>query len=113
MGPKRDLIADLEKAARAEGLKFGVSSHRAFNWLYFVRNEKFDNADPKYAGLYGRPMPFLFEEDAANYKEHWPPQDKEFKDDWLARTGELVDKFNPDLIWFDFGIGNDHDKTRL
>ncbi len=40
MGPKRDLIAELEVAARAEGLKFGVSSHRAFNWLYFVRNEK-------------------------------------------------------------------------
>ncbi len=27
------------------------------------------------------------------------------------RTAELVDKFNPDLIWFDFGIANDHDKT--
>ncbi len=111
MGPKRDLLADLEKAARAEGLKFGVSSHRAFNWLYFVRNNQFDNADPKYAGLYGRPLPFLFNADAANYKEHWPPQDKEFKDDWLARSGELVDKFNPDLIWFDFGIGHDHELT--
>ncbi len=112
MGPKRDLIAELEVAARAEGLKFGVSSHRAFNWLYFVRNESFDNADPKYAGLYGRPLPFLFKEDAANYKENWPPQDDEFKDEWLVRTAELVDKFNPDLIWFDFGIANDNEQDR-
>ena len=104
MGPKRDIIADLEKAVRAEGMKFGVSSHRAFNWMYYVRNENFDNADPKYAGLYGRPMPFLFEEDIHDYKKSFVPQDQEFKNDWLARTCELVDRFDPDLVWFDFGI---------
>ena len=49
-------------------------------------------------------MPFLFNENAADYKKHFPPQDKQFKDDWLARTCELVDKYQPDLFWFDFGI---------
>jgi alpha-L-fucosidase len=103
-GPKRDIIAELEKAARAKGLKFGVSSHRAFNWMYYVRQADFDNADPKFAGLYGRPMPFLFDEKAPDYKKFFPPQDKQFKDDWLARSCELVDRFHPDLMWFDFGI---------
>ena len=104
MGPKRDVIDELQKAIRAQGLKLGVSSHRAFNWKYYVRRPGYDNADPKLAGLYGRPMPFLFKADAADYKKRFEPQDKQFKDDWLARTCELVDRFQPDLVWFDFGI---------
>ena len=104
MGPKRDVIGELAKAVRTEGLKFGVSSHRAFNWVYYVRSDQFDNADPQYAGLYGRPMPFLFKADAADYQKNFPPQDKQFKDDWLARSCELVDKYKPDVFWFDFGI---------
>ena len=104
MGPKRDIIDELAKAVRAEGMKFGVSSHRAFNWMFYVRSEDFDNADSKYAGLYGRPMPFLFEKDAANYQKNFVPQDEQFKDDWLARSCEIVDKYKPDVFWFDFGI---------
>ena len=103
-GPKRDVIAELATAVRNKGMKFGVSSHRAFNWMYYVRSPNFDNADPQYAGLYGRPMPHLFKENADEYKKSFPPQDRQFKDDWLARTCEMVDRFNPDLIWFDFGI---------
>lgn len=110
MGPKRDIIAELETSARKQGLYFGVSSHRAFNWLYFVRNEKFDSADKRFEGLYGRAIPELFKADAANYKKNWPPQDDQFKDDWLARTCELTGKYNPDLIWFDFGIANDKNR---
>ncbi|QDU39503.1 Alpha-L-fucosidase [Maioricimonas rarisocia] len=104
MGPRRDVIDELQKAVRARGLKFGVSSHRAFNWKFYVRRPDYDNADPKYARLYGRPMPFLFREDAADYRKRFEPQDEQFKDDWLARTCELVDRFDPDLVWFDFGI---------
>ncbi|MEM6472270.1 MAG: alpha-L-fucosidase [Planctomycetota bacterium] len=104
MGPKRDVIQELSQAVRAEGLKFGVSSHRAFNWMFYVRDESYDNADPSLADLYGRPMPFLFADDAWNYRENFVPQDKQFKDDWLARSCELVDKYQPDVFWFDFGI---------
>ena len=104
MGPQRDVIGELAKAARSAGMKFGVSSHRAFNWMYYVRDASFDNADPRFADLYGRPMPFLFNEDAADYKKNFPPQDEQFKDDWLARSCELVDKYEPDVFWFDFGI---------
>ena len=111
MGPKRDIVGELEKATRAANLHFGVSSHRAFNWMYYVREKEFDNADPKFAGLYGKPLPELFEEDAANYQKNFVPHTKEFKDEWLARTCELTDKYNADLIWFDFGIANNRKLT--
>lgn len=104
MGPKRDIIQELSTAVREQGMKFGVSSHRAFNWMFYVRDESYDNADPQYADLYGRPMPFLFKENAWDYKNHFTPQDQQFKDDWLARCCELVDKYQPDVFWFDFGI---------
>ena len=104
MGPKRDVIGELSQAIRKRGMRFGVSSHRAFNWVFYVRSETFDNSDPQYADLYGRPLPHLFEPDAADYKSKFPPQDKQFKDDWLARNCELVDKYQPDVFWFDFGI---------
>jgi len=111
MGPKRDVIGELSRAVRAAGMRFGVSSHRAFNWMYYVRNESFDNADPQFADLYGRPMPYLFRPDAWDYGRFFPPQDKQFKDDWLARSCELVDKYHPDIFWFDFGITPNRELT--
>jgi alpha-L-fucosidase len=111
MGPERDVIGELAVAVRKEGMKFGVSSHRAFNWMFYVRDEDFDNADPQYADLYGRPMPFLFQDNAWDYKSSFPPQDQQFKDDWLARSCELVDKYQPDVFWFDFGITPKQDSS--
>jgi alpha-L-fucosidase len=35
VGPKRDLIGDWAKAARAEGLRFGVSNHSAHAWHWW------------------------------------------------------------------------------
>ncbi len=105
MGPKRDIVGELEQAVRARGMRFGVSSHRAFNWAYYGRRADFDTVAPENFGLYGRDIDYLYTEGFANYsKNHWPPHDKQFKDNWLARTCELVDKYNPDLVWFDFGI---------
>jgi len=102
MGPKRDIIGELEKACRAEGLHFGVSSHRAFNWAYYARKEGFDTINTEYYGLYGRPNDYVWA--LPDIGREWPPQDEAFKNDWLGRTCELVRKYNPDLVWFDFGI---------
>ncbi|HSW45347.1 MAG TPA: alpha-L-fucosidase, partial [Phycisphaerae bacterium] len=90
MGPKRDVVGELAKVLRGQGLKFGASSHRAQNWKYYTREADFDTTNPAYFGLYG--------------PTHDPkaPASKEFLDDWLARTNEIVDKYQPDLMWFDF-----------
>ena len=55
MGPHRDLVGDLEKATRAEGLHFGASSHRIeHDWFMDGgRSIPSDVNDPKYAAFYG------------------------------------------------------------
>jgi alpha-L-fucosidase len=95
MGPKRDLIGDLATAVRKQGMVFGVSSHRAEHWWFFDGGMKFDSdvQDPRYAGLYAPAQP-----------EKGDPPNEQFLNDWLARTCELVDKYQPQLVWFDWWI---------
>ncbi|WP_419194828.1 alpha-L-fucosidase [Novipirellula herctigrandis] len=92
-GPKRDVTAELEKAIRAQGLKFIATFHHSFTWRYFEPSYKFDGSDPKYVNLYGD----AHEADA-------PPTPR-FLDQWLAKINEVVVNYEPDMIWFDFGLG--------
>ncbi len=94
MGPKRDLIGELAEAVRKQWLIFGLSSHRAEHWWFFDGGTQFDSdvQDPRHAGLYGPAQP-------ASTQPH-----EAFLQDWLARTCELVDKYQPQLVWFDWWI---------
>ena len=120
MGPKRDVVGELEKAARARGLRFGTSSHRAEHWWWYGAGMKFDSdvRDPRNAGLYGPAKPMSLpgqanglpgqedeKEPDPEHLERWLPPDQAFLDDWLARSTELVDKYHPDLLYFDWWIG--------
>ncbi len=94
MGPKRDIVGELADAVRKEGLVFGLSSHRAEHWWFFGDGRKFDSdvkADT-WNDLYG---PARTEQDIP---------DAAFLDNWLARTNELVDKYRPQVVWFDWWI---------
>lgn len=95
MGPKRDILAELKAAAKEEGLYFGASSHFAYNWVFFNKKKGFDTVDPEYADLYGKNM------------NGYVPADQEFLDLWWARTTEIIDKYQPDIFWFDFFIDNE------
>jgi len=92
-GPKRDLIAALEKSVRARGLRFGASSHRAENcWFFHTPLADADVYDPANRGLYGFAQPKEQDAPAAHLEE------------WLARCCEIVDKFRPEVVWFDWWI---------
>lgn len=94
MGPKRDIIGELAAAVRRQWLVFGLSSHRAEHWWFMNGGMAFDSdvQDPRYAGLYGPAQP-----------EALPPNEA-YLEDWLVRTCELVDKYQPQLVWFDWWI---------
>jgi alpha-L-fucosidase len=100
MGPRRDVIGELAAAVRAEGLVLGVSSHRAEHWWFFDQGKTFDSdvRDLRYASLYGPAV------DRQSSEKQLTAPDQPFLDDWLARTAELVDKYRPQLVWFDWWI---------
>ncbi len=106
MGPNRDLIGELADAVRAEEMIFGVSSHRAEHWWFMNGGNTFpsDVQDPAYAGLYGPASGALGTASTEQYFDNSP--DQAFLEDWLLRTCELIDKYQPQLIWFDWWIQN-------
>ncbi len=103
MGPKRDVIAELKAASEKADIYFGLSSHRAENWWFFEggRNFPSDVQDDAYRDLYG---PAVSRETSEAGET---PPTKEFMDDWLLRTVEIVDKYEPDLIWFDWWMASE------
>jgi len=93
MGPKRDVVGELSKAIKKHDMKFLTAFHHAENWFYFPTwDKKYDVSDPAYAGLYGR--------------RHAPEAlpDKQFLDTWEGKIIEVIDKYGPDVMWFDFGL---------
>jgi len=92
MGPRRDITGELEAAIRKRGMKFLTTFHHGFAWRYFEPAFTFDAADGKNADLYTEP--------------HGPkdPPSSRFQDTWLAMVDEVLDRHQPDLIWFDFEL---------
>ena len=113
MGPKRDVVGEIAVATRKRSLHFGASSHRAEHWWWYDGGTTFDSDvnDPQYAGLYGPAQPRILpggdatKEPDPNHLEKWLPPDQAFLDDWLARSTEIIDKYKPDIFYFDWWIG--------
>lgn len=108
MGPKRDTLAELAKAVRAEGLHFGLSSHRAEHNFFFGygRAIRSDVNDPKYASLYGPAQQWLPPNgDNHDMADDWTYVSEAWTRDWLARDTELVEKYKPEIVYFDWWIG--------
>ena len=107
MGPRRDVIGELAQAVRDASLIFGLSSHRAEHWWFMNGGTAYDCdvRDPAYADFYGpaQPSPEIRtpEWDSADWQ---PRPDESFLEDWLARTTELIDQYQPQLIYFDWWI---------
>ncbi|MFS4466688.1 alpha-L-fucosidase [Maribacter sp. 2210JD10-5] len=102
MGPKKDILGELFKEGRKQGLIMGASSHYAFNWSFYNKKDHFDTTDPEYSDLY-----------SPKGKDLNEPVSKEFKENWYARTTDLIDNYQPDILWFDFYLDiPDYDEYR-
>ena len=94
LGPRRDVVGELAAAVRDAGMVFGASYHRAENWWFYNGGMTFpsDVQDAANRGLYGRAQPKETQPDAA------------FLDEWLLRLCDLVDRYQPQVLWFDWWI---------
>jgi len=113
-GPERDLVGEFCEAALKHNLRFGVTTHlaRSYSWLQTshgadkegpMKGVLYDGADPKYQSLYHPP----FEESPRYPKD--PPDP--WKLQWYLRVKNLIDQYQPDLMYFDGGYPFDEGLT--
>lgn len=102
MGPKRDVIGELEKAVRKRGMKFGASYHRERHFSYFRPSE-----DDWPWGVDETAQPFSaiqteLKKDPSSADLYGPFHlDDEFLFDFKARWDEIVANYKPDIMWLD------------
>jgi alpha-L-fucosidase len=93
MGPKRDVVGELEAAIKKRGMKYVTAFHHAANWFFFpVADKRYDTGNPDNAGLYGQ------------YHLPGEKRNQEFLDEWYGKIIEVIDNYSPDFIWFDFAL---------
>lgn len=128
LGPKKDLIDGWAKAAREQGLKFGVSVHAAHAWTWYETAQRADKSGPlagvPYDGkltkadgkglwwdgydpqdLYVQNHPLS--DPSRNIHAQWnwgggaSVPDQAYCEKFYNRTVDLINKYQPDLIYFD------------
>ena len=121
VGPKKDIVGGWMKAAREAGLRFGISSHGDRAWSWYQAAQGSDPTGPlagvPYDGLMtkadgkGKWWDGLDPQDYyAQYhpvgKYNWgqtgnPPLAREFYEKYFNRIIDVIDKCQPDLLYFD------------
>jgi|SRR5579871_700525 len=107
MGPHRDVVGEWQRAAKKEGLHFGVSEHLGASFTWFqvshtadktgpLAGVPYDGADPAYQDLYHEP--------ALPGDKGWYSTDPRWHAQWYRRIKDLVDQYHPDLLYSDGGI---------
>ncbi len=115
MGPKRDVIGELAKEVRAQGLHFGLSSHRAEHDFFFDggRDIRSDVNDPRYASLYGPAHKQVEGHTNGGMMDDWTYVSPAWTADWMARMTELVEKYKPEIVYYDWWIGQPNFRSRV
>jgi len=110
MGPRKDVVGMFRKAALREGLKFGVSEHLWISYKWFAVSHGSDDLGPRagvpYDGTDSRNADLYHEAACARFakgKLEWGPEGipDSWRRHWLMRITDLVDQYQPDLLYTD------------
>jgi alpha-L-fucosidase len=106
MGPKRDVIGIWRDTARQAGLRFGVTEHLGASWNWYgetkhsdTRGPKagvpYDGTDIRYASLYH------WGNEHSRVQSWYRGAPEAFQMEWFYRIRDLVDSYQPDLLYSD------------
>jgi alpha-L-fucosidase len=124
IGPKKDLIGGWAKAARNNGLPFGVSVHASHAWMWYepaqLADKKGELAGVPYDGKLTRadgkgkwwegldPQQLYAQNHELSKAYNWEWKEgvittpsKDYCNKFYNRTIDLINKYNPDVVYFD------------
>ena len=110
MGPKKDIVGLFRQATLDQGLKFGVSEHVWGSYNWFATNKGSDKDGPYKGVPYDGNDPAnrdLYHEPHDIPPKAWAEQGNEpltWKREWFMRIKDLIDQYQPDLLYTDGGI---------
>lgn len=134
MGPKRDILAEWEQAARKYELPFGISFHADHAWTWYEPSQRYDRHGPKAGVPYDGTLTKA--DGKGKWWEGYDPQDlyaqnhpmskgswvdgmihsqwawgngaslptQEYCTNFYDRTVDAINRYNPDLIYFDVTV---------
>ena len=112
IGPHKDIVKGWKEAADKYGLRFGVSSHSDRTWNWLITSHGSDQTGPE------KGIPYDGNLSSKDGEGKWwsgynpqdlycrphdqsEPPDSAYCVKWFNRTQELIDKYHPDLVYFD------------
>ncbi len=124
VGPKKDIVGGWMKAARDAGLRFAISSHGDRAWSWYQAAQGSDTTGPlagvPYDGIMtkaqgkglwweGLDPQDLYAQCHKVGTYNWqqvgnPPIAKAFSEKYFNRIIDLIDKYQPDILYFDDSV---------
>ena len=107
MGPCRDITGELTDQIRAAGMINGASTHRIEHWFFMSHGREYESDVAAHADerthLYWPSIP-VPDELIAGDSFAEPAPSEEYLEDWMFRTVEIIDRFRPKELYFDWWI---------
>ncbi len=103
MGPKRDITGELAIAIRERDMKLITTFHHA------KQLQRFDSTSIDRRGMafknshypFFKGMPPSSEDEKLKYLYGNIPEEQWLEEVWLGKLKEVIDQYQPDIIWFD------------
>ena len=111
-GPKRDITGELARAIRNRGMKLVTTFHHARNNLWQKKNRR---GDLEWTGHYQfvhKDFPGLLKDPKNAFMYGFMPREQ-FLEMWKGKLIEVIDKYQPDLMWFDSWLDEIPEQIRM
>ena len=113
MGPKRNVLGELKESFAKRGMVTGASTHRIEHWFFMSHGREFESdiREPMQRGDFY--WPAMKEAPDLHDLNSEPVPTEEFLQDWMVRTCELIDRYQPKVLYFDWWIQEEAAKPYL